>query len=86
MSAGDVREVEVLAVGVAVDGADESVPEVGFAAAEGAGLEVEVDGDEIPGEKAGEVVEEGGFTEASGSMEDEGGAVTIEDQAVKAIG
>ena len=47
---GDGGEVEVLGAGVAVDGADKSVAEVGFAAAEGAGLEVEVDGDEVAGE------------------------------------
>lgn len=86
VAGGDAGKGEVLAAGVFVDGADEAVAEVGFAVADGTSLEVEVDGDEVGGEEAGEVVEEGGFAEAAGSMEDEGGAVSIEHQAIEAIG
>lgn len=69
-----------------MDGAGESVAEVGFAVADGAGLEVEVDGDEVAGKEAGEVEQERGFACAAGAVEDEGGPIAIQNQTVKTIG
>ena len=71
---------------VAMDGAGESVAEVGFAVADGAGLEVEVDGDEVAGKEAGEVEQERGFACAAGAVEDEGGPIAVQNQSVETIG